>query len=265
VWIDRYRAVLCDLDGCLIAGDRLLPGAQDLVAHLGPRLWIISNNSTDTPETLSVRLSGLGLDIEPSRIVLAGATAVEQLSAEQPDACICVYGSAAIKELARATGLRLEADRPDFVLLTRDEHFSYADLNRVIRQLENGGQLIVANRDTTHPGSDGRPVAETGALLAALAACLPNVDYREIGKPAPTMYRTVLDRLGLDTASVLAVGDNPATDGEGARRMGMDFVLIGDTGGDMHGRDLSALLVETGGPLAAAPGRQARKLGERRR
>lgn len=241
MWLDRYRAVLCDLDGCLIAGDMLLPGAQDLAARAGDRLWIISNNSTDTPRTLSRRLAGLGLPVDADRIVLAGTTAVGEIAATRPAARVCIYGTAAIREEAHAAGLVLSADRPDFVLLTRDEAFGYGQLNLVIRQLRQGARLVVANGDATHPGADGAPVAETGALLAALAACLPGIRYREIGKPAVVMYQAVLDRLGPGTAPILAIGDNPVTDGEGARRMGFDCAIIGPSRGS-RGRDLSALL-----------------------
>jgi HAD superfamily hydrolase (TIGR01450 family) len=240
MWLDRYRAVLCDLDGCLMAGDALLPGALDLADRVGNRLWIISNNSTDTPRTLSDRLAGFGLDVGSDRIVLAGATAVEHLAMAGAGVRVCIYGSEAIKGLARAAGLLLDTDRPDFVLLTRDEHFGYAHLNCMIRQLEEGARLIVANRDMTHPGADGRPVAETGSLLAALLACLPGIRYREIGKPSSVMYQTVLERLGVEPDEVVAIGDNPATDGEGARQMGIHCTLIGP----MYG-DLCTLLVET--------------------
>ncbi|MGE3651366.1 MAG: HAD-IIA family hydrolase [Reyranellaceae bacterium] len=242
MWLDRYQALLCDLDGCLLAGDRVLPGALDLAAYAGDRLWIISNNSTDTPETLSTRLAGLGLQVPAARIVLAGATAIEQLASAGPGVRVCVYGSEAIETFARAAGLLLDAERPDVVLLTRDERFDYPQLNRAIRQIARGARLVVANRDAAHPGADGRPVAETGALLAALRACLPGLRYREIGKPSTAMYRAILARLGLEAASILAIGGNPATDGEGARRMGMDCAIVGPSHAT-HGQDLAALLV----------------------
>lgn len=54
--LDDYDAILCDLDGCLISGDRVLPGAGALLDLAGDRLVILSNNSTDTPATLSLRL-----------------------------------------------------------------------------------------------------------------------------------------------------------------------------------------------------------------
>jgi HAD superfamily hydrolase (TIGR01450 family) len=241
MWLDRYRALLCDLDGCLVAGERLLPGARALAAHAGERLWIISNNSTDTPQTLTSRLAALGLPVPPDRIVLAGDTAVEQAATARPGTRIWIYGSDAIKALAEAAGLVADAERPDVVLLTRDERFDYAALNRAVRQLARGARLIVANRDASHPGADGQPVAETGALLAALRTCLPGLRHREIGKPSTAMYRTILARLGVDAGAVLAIGDNPATDGAGARRMGIDCAIIGPSR-DARARDLAALL-----------------------
>ena len=241
MWLDRYRALLCDLDGCLVAGDRLLPGALELVARAGERLWILSNNSTDTPQTLSERLGRLGLDVASQRIVLAGATAVEQVAADSPGARLALYGSEPIRTLARAAGLQLDAERPDVVLLTRDEKFGYADLNRLLRQVGHGARLVVANGDATHPGADGLPVAETGALLAAVLAGRPDTPYRVIGKPSPILYRAALARIGLEAGAVLAIGDNPATDGEGARRMGLDCALIGAAPG-AESRDLLALL-----------------------
>ncbi|HSH46965.1 MAG TPA: hypothetical protein VK991_00005, partial [Halomonas sp.] len=42
-----WRAILCDLDGCLISGDTLLSGVQVFTRQVHDRLWIVSNNSTD--------------------------------------------------------------------------------------------------------------------------------------------------------------------------------------------------------------------------
>ena len=80
MWLDRFDTILCDLDGCLISGDVVLPGAAEFVAWAGERLVVLSNNSTDTPETLSTRLGTLGLKIPAERIVLAGTAALDHLT-----------------------------------------------------------------------------------------------------------------------------------------------------------------------------------------
>lgn len=228
VKLDRYRAFLCDLDGCLISGQTVLPGARAFVDYAGERLHLLSNNSTDTPETLSARLRCLDLTIPPERILLAGTASLDHLAGTAPGAAVALYGTPALHDYARMLGLHLTDDAPSHVVLTRAPGFTYDDLNRIIRQLAHGTRLIVANPDRTHPGADGLPVAETGALLAALRACMPKLTCQVIGKPEPLLYRIALNRLQLPARDILAIGDNPATDGLGARRAGMAVMLVGE-------------------------------------
>lgn len=225
--LDRYRAFLCDLDGCLVSGQTVLPGARAFVDYAGARLHLLSNNSTDTPETLSERLRALDLAIPPERILLAGTASLDHLADTAPGATVALYGTPALHDYARTRGLHLTDDSPSHVVLTRHPGFTYDDLNRITRQLARGAQLIVTNPDRSHPGADGLPVAETGALLAALRACQPKLTCQVIGKPEPLLYRIALDRLQLPARDILAIGDNPATDGLGARRAGMAVALVG--------------------------------------
>lgn len=256
MWLDRYRGVLCDLDGCLVRGGRPLPGARHLAARAAERLVILSNNSTDTPATLATRLARIGLTVPAERIVLAGAAAVEHLAQAAPGARVAVYGSAAIAGYAASLGLMLEGDRPDFVLLTRDTRFSYARLNRLVRQIDNGAELVVSNLDLWHPGVAGARVLETGVLLEAVKAGLPDLRYRAVGKPAPILYRVAMSRISVPAEEILAIGDNPATDGEGARRMGIDCVLVGPSAG-AHFADLAAMVRSEHAPPPAGVSRSA--------
>ena len=189
MWLDRYRGLLCDLDGCLTLAGRPLPGARDLVSYAGERLVIISNNSTETPETLASKVARIGLPVPPDRIVLAGATAVEQLAASAPRAGVAIYGSSSIIDYAKSLGLGIDHRRPDFVVLTRDVRFSYARLHRIVRQIEQGAALVVSNLDISHPGAAGGRIFETGVLLAAVRACLPAMTFHAVGKPAATLTR----------------------------------------------------------------------------
>lgn len=234
--LEDYRVILCDLDGCLIAGETVLPGAQRLVVRAGSRLWLCSNNSTDTPATLALRLRRMGLEIAAERIVLAGATAVSAICKRTPNARVAIYGSSELRRLAARSGLALDDVAPQLVLLARDLEFSYAALNRLIREIRSGADLVVANEDATHPGSDGSPVAETGALLAALAKCLPSLRYESFGKPEAAMYVSIMEAADCERHEVLAIGDNPETDGRGAARMNIDVELIGSAGafGDLE-------------------------------
>ncbi len=252
---DAFDAYLCDLDGCLIAEDTLLPGAAELIALAGDRLRVFSNNSTQTPATLSLHLARLGLDIPAERILLAGAAAVEVL-ARRPGIRLAVYGSAALRAHARSCDLDPAAEAPTHVLVTGDRSLTCADLHAIVAHAARGAAVIGANPDASRPGPDGIPIPETGALLAAIRTVLPDIRISAFGKPSGEFYRYALDRTG-PGRRVLAIGDTPETDGLGARRMGLPVAIVGsasqrfaslpeliganpDFGLDRHGADLCA-------------------------
>src|SRR5262249_5216546 len=64
--------LIVDLDGTLVRGGALTPGAAAFLALFEGRFAVVSNNSTDTAPRLSALLSRLGLSVAPDRLVLAG-------------------------------------------------------------------------------------------------------------------------------------------------------------------------------------------------
>lgn len=247
---DRIRGaeiVLADLDGCLAAGNRPLPGAARLAAALGERLYVVSNNSSEDARQLSALLGAAGLAVAPERILLAGELAVAVVAERWPGARLLLAGSAGLAARARAAGLQLTQQDPEVVLLARDLTFSYAKLQRIALALAGGAALVAANPDLTHPGAEGEPVPETGALLAAVRAVAPaGLEPLVVGKPGPLLYRAALARAGLrDPARALMIGDNPDTDIAGAAALGMPGLLVGAAEG-AAAAGLSDLLPRTG-------------------
>lgn len=224
--VEGREAVFCDLDGCLVSGGHVYPNVRDFVARHADRLWIVSNNSSDTAETLSVRMASLGLDVGARRILLAGEQAVRQIAARHPGASVLLYAEPPIRDLARSLGLRIEARRPDIVLLARDPGFSVRDLARLVDEIQDGASLVVTNVDTVHPDDRGRPVPETGAIVAAVRACVPSVRFTSIGKPAPDLVELGLRLSGASPAACVFIGDNAGTDGVAAAAAGVRFVHL---------------------------------------
>ncbi|MDO5603680.1 MAG: HAD hydrolase-like protein [Paracoccus sp. (in: a-proteobacteria)] len=221
-------AVLADLDGCLISGDVVLPGAGELARRAGRRLWIVSNNSADTAETLSQRLSRLGLDIGSDRILLAGEEAVRDLAAAQPGARVALFAAPQLTALATALGLDVCRGQADarLTLLARDPALTLLEIERLMRLLHRGAVLHLANPDMTHPAADGVPVPETGAILAAMRAGLPGLQFVCQGKPSPAMIFRALDRAKVAPERAVFLGDTDETDGRAARAAGVPFVLL---------------------------------------
>ncbi len=224
-WAGR-RAILADLDGCLLAGGTVLPQAAELVARHARQLWIVSNNSGDTGATLAARLAGLGLPLGPERLVLAGEQCLLRLAKAHPGARVALFAAPPLRALARRIGLRPDRDCPEVALLARDPGFDFADLALLMALAHRGVPVWLTNADPSHPGPDGTPLPETGALWAALAAAVPVAPAGGLGKPAPDLVETALRLAGAHPAEAVFLGDTDATDGAAARAVGVDFVLI---------------------------------------
>lgn len=237
--LNKYKAIFCDLDGCLLSGNNVLPGAIELFNAYQDKLWIVSNNSTDTPCQLQQRLELLGISIECSRIILAGTTAVKLIAHHHADKSLKIFGSRSIQQYAIELGLSICNESPDVILLTRDTSFNYRSLVQIIDRVIARAKVYVANPDLTHPGVDNRPVPETGSLLQWLKSCVPDVEFEVIGKPELPLFESGIQQSGYTVNDSLFIGDNELTDGKGAEKMGMDFFHVKN---DLHNKGLMDLL-----------------------
>jgi 4-nitrophenyl phosphatase len=222
------EAVLLDWDGCVAIGDKPDPAALRFMLERRDRFAIVSNNSTHLPEDFVQILARAGVAITADRVILAGVEALKR-ALETGSRRVMVIGDGRMKAYGRNHGLNIVPDNADLVVLLRDPRFSYARLERAANCLKAGARLIVANPDATHPGCNGRLVPETGALLAALMACvgLGAVESETVGKPGPRLFDRACRALDVQPEAAVMIGDNPATDIAGAQAFGLRSVLVG--------------------------------------
>ena len=216
-----------DLDGTLVHGRTVIPGAADLIRQIDDRFVIVSNNSTHSACGLATELAAAGLEIPDSRIILAGVMAVQRVALDYPGARVLLIGSPALRREADRAGLILVQDGADVVLLGRDEAFSYDKLALAANEIRRGATLVACNPDRYHPGANGLLVPETGALMQAIIACASPPNVRVIGKPQPDLFQEAVRRLNSTPAACVMIGDNPETDAAGAARLGMPHLLVG--------------------------------------
>ncbi|MDQ1758587.1 haloacid dehalogenase [Achromobacter xylosoxidans] len=227
-WTARSRGLILDLDGTLIRGHEVIPGASELLTRWAGRCVIVSNNSTDTAADLAPRLRAMGLPVQAGMLVLAGEQAVRHIARQNPQAAVLLCASDALRSFAAGLGLALVDRDADIVLLARDLSFGYGTLQTLAGELARGAALMVSNGDLTHPGPQGAIVPETGALLQSVLACAPGARPHILGKPGAMLLEEGLRRLGLAPADVTVIGDNVRTDGLGAVRLGIGYLLVGN-------------------------------------
>lgn len=227
---------LIDWDGCCALDNKLLPGAARFLKLVAGQVVIVSNNSTDTPRTFLDALSRHNIELSEDRIVLAGMVALER-ARELRFRSALILGSSTMCAQARSMNINLVKEGPEVVILLRDTRLSYPRLERAVNALANGARLIVSNPDLTHPGANDRIKPETGAIFAALQACIdiPGDQIEFIGKPEPQVFRRGLKSLRLTAPKAVMIGDNSKTDIAGASKLGMTGILVDNTPDDfMH-------------------------------
>jgi len=238
--LTNAKAILLDWDGCASVANQPSPMTIDFLDVYGDRVVIVSNNSTQLPEDIAASLAKAGARFPKERILLAGCEALIAAANSGPDVRALVLGSSRMKAFAKKAGLNLVQENFNLVVLLRDTRFSYAKLDRAVQALRLGARLIVANPDKTHPGANGALVPETGALLAAMAACLDltTIDMAVIGKPSPSLFEKACRSLHATPRQAVMIGDNLSTDIAGARALGMASILV-SPGSALTLRDLT--------------------------
>jgi len=85
--MDDIKNYLMDMDGVILRGTTLIPGATEFVQHLRARelpFLILTNNSLYTPRDLQVRLSYMGLDVPPEAIFTSALATAQFLHDQRP-------------------------------------------------------------------------------------------------------------------------------------------------------------------------------------
>lgn len=221
--VANAQRILCDIDGCLVRGDTPIEGAVAFAQSVAEKLVLVSNNSTDTSNGLSLRLSQMGFTVPAERLFLAGEQTLLHLYATHRTSRIMLIATEAINNRALQLGFDLTSEQPDLIVLCRAPQASFVDLETALRHIVRGVPAVAANPDLTHPGPNG-PAIETGAVAGLLRACHPDLSLPFIGKPEASLFHLALE--GVEASLAVMIGDNPDTDIAGAKHLGMPSILV---------------------------------------
>ncbi len=196
----------------------------------GVTVLFATNNSAPTTSELVDRLARVGVAASPEDLVTS-AQAVAGLV--EPGSAVLVVAGDGVREALAPRGVRaldpaaLSGRAPppvDTVVVGWTHEFDFGLLTAATRALRAGARLVGTNEDPTHPTPDGL-LPGSGALLAAVATAggvVPVV----AGKPHGPMVELLTRRLGAGAGRLVLVGDQPATDGVLAARIGARFALV---------------------------------------
>ena len=223
------KALILDMDGVLWRGETSIGDLKTIFATLRSKGYVVvlaTNNSTRTiPQYLQL-LAAFGVDhLEPWQILTSAEAVGDYLQTKFPDGGpVYVVGEDGLLEALHQRGFYLDQNAVLAVAAGMDRQITYQKLSAATRLIRSGAVFIGTNPDRTFP-TPGGLTPGAGSILAAIQAAT-DIQPVVLGKPGPYLYRMALQRLDLQPAQVLVVGDRLDTDIIGAQELGCPCALV---------------------------------------
>jgi NagD protein len=214
--LERLRnksGFICDMDGVIYHGNRLLDGASEFVDWLKAEkkeFLFLTNSSERSPRELHQKLARLGIDVEERHFYTSALATAAFLASQCPGGSAYVIGDAGLINALYNAGITMNDVNPDYVVVGETRAYSYEKIAKAINLVLGGAKLIGTNPDLTGPVEDGIAPA-TRALIAPIELATRHSAYY-VGKPNPLMMRHGMKILGTTREDTLIIGDRMDTD-----------------------------------------------------
>jgi NagD protein len=224
---DRAHNYLIDMDGVLVSGKTLIPGAVEFLQRLhdkGSEYLVLTNNSIYTPRDLAHRLNTIGLQVEEERIFTSAMATARFLESQRPNGKAYVIGESGLTDAVYAVGYVISDLSPDYVVLGETLSYDMITITKAVQLVADGARFIATNPDPSGP-SDRGLIPATGSL-AALIERATGKSPLFVGKPNPFMMRAALNYLGAHSEDTIMVGDRMDTDIIAGVESGLETILV---------------------------------------
>lgn len=221
------QGYICDMDGVIYHGNRLLPGAKEFVDWLkdsGKCFLFLTNSGQYTPRELQQKLNRMGLAVDESHFYTSALATAHFLSSQSPGCSAFVLGEHGILNALYDVGITYNDVDPDYVVVGEASGYNLEMITKAVRLVNGGAKLIGTNYDLTGPTESGIAPA-CRALLAPIELSTGKQAYY-VGKPNPLMMRTGLKLLGVHSENAAIIGDRMDTDIVAGIESGLDTVLV---------------------------------------
>ena len=226
-YIKNKEAFICDMDGVIYHGNRLIPGVTEFVSWLyenNKKFLFLTNSSERSPRELAQKLGRMGLDISEDHFYTSALATASFLSGQCPGGSVYVIGEPGLTYALYEAGFSMNDINPDYVVFGETRSLSYEKIERAVRLVQNGAKLIGTNSDLTGPSENGI-VPACRALISPIEMTTGKKAYF-VGKPNPLMMRHALKKLGCHRVDAALIGDRMDTDIIAGIESELDTVLV---------------------------------------
>lgn len=225
--IKAKKGFICDMDGVIYHGNKLLPGVKEFVEWLKTEeksFVFLTNSSERTPKELQEKLSRLGIEVDQSHFYTSALATAAFLDSQHPKGSAYIIGDAGLINALYNVGYTMNNVNPDYVVMGESKSYSFDRIELAVNLVLKGAKLIGTNPDISGPIENGITPA-TKALIAPIEMVTGRNAYF-IGKPNPLMMRIAVKKLGIEPEDTVIIGDRMDTDIIAGIESEIDTVLV---------------------------------------
>jgi 5'-nucleotidase len=229
--LSRKKLFLFDLDGVLTAGKEKpvkLGGTKvinKIRASKGKKFFVLTNDSTDTVETVLGRLRGFDIPVKYEEILTSAKLTAQYVAKRHPKGTYFLVGERGLEEELNREGLRRTRGRKaDVVVVGLDRWLTYSKLDRAGEVVRNGASLVACHYARLYMFKN-RVAMAVGPIVKAIEYSSGKKAVA-IGKPSRLMFELALEMAGCGPEDAVMVGDQEETDILGAKRMGITSIIV---------------------------------------
>lgn len=221
----ELEGFVLDIDGVVLRGNELVPGASDAVTWLrreGYPFRFLTNTSRKSRRSVTTTLVSAGLPTSVEEVVSTTGVAAQWLRSHGLQRLHLLVSEDAREDFSDFVQTE---EGPDAVVVgDMGRQFDFDVLNRGFLSLHGGARLVALQKNRFWYSEEGLAM-DAGAFVAALEYA-SNREATLIGKPSREYFDAAIEALAIAPERVAMVGDDPETDIRGARDAGLHTVLV---------------------------------------
>ena len=223
--LSTIDGLLIDIDGVLMLGGEVIPGATAVIDTLRARqipFRFMTNTTIYCRYTLLEHLNAKGFQVGLDELYTATYVAARFLQEQRAKSYFPLLLPDAQLEF---TGIDVDEETPEYVVVgDLGASFTFARLNRAFRAVLNGAKLVALHKKRHWRTPEGLYL-DAGPFVMALEFAT-ETNAIVVGKPSEAYFQMVLDDMAMPNARLAMIGDDVEIDVRGAKRAGIQGWLV---------------------------------------
>jgi len=214
------KGLLIDIGGVLYQGKNVIKGAIETINILKKdyKIRYLSNSSRIPPSALVEKLKKFGFNIKKEEVFTALSASKLFLKSQNSTAYIIATDE------AKRYFNDLKGELKYVLVCDAYKNFSYDNLNRAFRYLEEGKGFIATNINRYFKDTDGLSLDAGGFVKCLEYASLKSA--KVLGKPNCEFFSLAIKDMGLKKEEVIMVGDDIEGDIIGAKSCWLKTCMV---------------------------------------